>query len=141
MPKRFVPAKLHGFLDFTTLGLIITGGQIFRVKDAPASTTPSQVMGAALAIYCLMTDYGSDKPYGGVRVLSMKQHCQLDAAFGLWVGLVAVGLRHLAKGWNYWAPQTLRCRASSSSRSPPSSTRTRCPRTSWCSAAATSRSR
>ena len=37
MPKRFVPAKLHGFLDFMTIGLFITGGDIFKIKDAPAS--------------------------------------------------------------------------------------------------------
>lgn len=107
MPKRFVPAKLHGFLDWTTLGVIMTGTQIFRVKDAPASTTPSQVMGGALAIYCLLTDYGSEKPFGGVRVLSMKQHCQLDAALGLWVGLSPWLFGTWRKGWNYWAPQAL----------------------------------
>ena len=106
MPKRFVPAKLHGFLDWTTLGVIMTGTQIFRVKDAPASTTPSQVMGGALAIYCLLTDYGSEKPFGGVRVLSMKQHLQLDAAFGLWVGLSPWVSGSWRNGWNYWAPQT-----------------------------------
>ena len=98
-------------------------------------------MGAALSIYCLLTDYGSDKPYGGVRVLSMKQHCQLDAAFALWVGLSPWVFGTRRKGWNYWAPQALRCRPSSSSLSPPSSTPTECPRTSSCSAAATSRSR
>jgi hypothetical protein len=107
MPKRFVPAKLHGFLDWTTLGVVMTGTQIFRVKDAPASTTPSQVMGGALAIYCLLTDYGSDKPFGGVRVLSMKQHCQLDAALALWVGLSPWAFGTWRKGWNYWAPQAL----------------------------------
>ena len=64
-------------------------------------------MGAAVAIYSLMTDYGSDKPWGGVRVLSMKQHLQLDAAFGLWVGLSPWVFGTYKKGWNYWAPQTL----------------------------------
>ncbi len=106
MPKRFVPAKLHGFLDFMTIGLFITGTEIFRVKDAPASKTPAQVMGAAVAIYSLMTDYGSDKPFGGVRVFSMKQHLQLDAAFGLWVGLSPWVFGTWRNGWNYWAPQT-----------------------------------
>jgi hypothetical protein len=105
MPKRFVPAKLHGLLDFLTIGLFITGAEIFRIKDAPASRTPSQVMGAAVAIYSLMTDYGADKPYGGVRVFSMKQHLQLDAAFGIWVGLSPWIFGTYRKGWNYWAPQ------------------------------------
>ena len=107
MPKRFVPVKLHGFLDFMTIGLFITGADIFRIKDAPASKTPSQVMGAAVAIYSMMTDYGSDKPFGGVRVFSMKQHLQLDAAFGIWVGLSPWIFGTWRKGWNYWAPQTL----------------------------------
>jgi len=107
VPKRFVPAKLHGFLDWNTLGLFLTGGDVFRIKDAPASKTPSQVMGGALAIYCLLTDYGSEKPFGGFRVLTMKQHCQLDAAFGLWVGLSPWVFGTWRKGWNYWAPQML----------------------------------
>lgn len=107
MPKRFVPAKLHGFLDWMTLGLFLTGAGVFRIKDAPASTTPSQVMGGALAIYCLLTDYGSDKPYGGIRVLSMKQHLQLDAVFATWVGLSPWVFGTYRKGWNYWAPQML----------------------------------
>ena len=64
-------------------------------------------MGAALAIYSLMTDYGSDKPFGGVRVLSMKQHLPARRRLRPLGRAVAVGLRHLRKGWNYWAPQTL----------------------------------
>lgn len=107
MPKRFVPAKLHGLLDFLTIGLFIAGPEIFRVKEAPASRTPAQVMGAAVALYSIMTDYGSDKPYGGVRVFSMKQHLQLDAAFGVWVGLSPWIFGTHKKGWNYWAPQML----------------------------------
>jgi hypothetical protein len=105
MPKRFVPAKLHGFLDFMTIGLFITGGDVLKVEEGP-SRTPSQVMGAAVAIYSLMTDYGSDKPFGGVRVFSMKQHLQLDAALGLWVGLSPWVFGTWRKGWQYWAPQT-----------------------------------
>jgi hypothetical protein len=105
VPKRFVPAKLHGFLDFLTVGLFITGGEIFRVKEQSAKT-PSQVMGAAVAVYSVLTDYGSDRPFGGVRALSMKQHLQLDAAFGLWVGLTPWVTGSWRNGWNYWAPQT-----------------------------------
>ena len=90
-----------------TLGLFLTGGEIFRIKDAPASKMPSQVMGGALAINCLLTDYGSDKPFGGVRVLSMKQHVQLDAILATWVGLSPWVFGTWRKGWNYWAPQML----------------------------------
>ncbi len=104
--KRFVPAKAHGFLDFITVGVFITGGDIFRVKDAPASSLPSQVMGPSVALYSMLTDYGSDNSFGSARVLSMRTHLMLDAAFGLSVGLSPWVFGTWRKGWNYWAPQT-----------------------------------
>ena len=107
MPKRFVPAELHGFLDYATFGLFMNGATIFRVKEAPASRTPSQVMAVAVVAYSLLTDYGSKKPYVGFPVLSMKQHLQLDAALGIWVGLSPWVFGSWRKGWNYWAPQAL----------------------------------
>ena len=104
---RFVPAKLHGYLDFLTVGIFIAGGDLFRVKDAPASTIPSQVMGPSIAFYSMLTDYGSDNSFGSARVISMKRHLQLDAAFALAIGLSPWIFGTWRKGWNYWAPQTL----------------------------------
>lgn len=107
MVKRFVPAKLHGYLDFLTVGIIIVGGDLFRVKDAPGSTRPSQAMGPAIAIYSLMTDYGSDNSFPSARVVSMRTHLLLDAAFAIPVGLSPWISGSWRKGWNYWAPQML----------------------------------
>ena len=105
--ERFVPAKLHGYLDFLTVGIFIAGGDLFRVKEAPASTIPSQVMGPSIAFYSMLTDYGSDNSFGSARVLSMKTHLKLDAAFALTIGLSPWIFGTWRKGWNYWAPQTL----------------------------------
>jgi hypothetical protein len=107
VPKRFVPAKLHGYLDFLTVGVVITGGDLFRVKDAPGSVKPAQVMGPAIAIYSLMTDYGSDNSFGSARLLSMRTHVLLDAALAVPVGLSPWVTGSWRKGWNYWAPQML----------------------------------
>ena len=104
MPKRFVPAEVHGFLDFMTFGLFMNGATIFQIKDGP-SKTPSQLMGAAVVAYSLLTDYGSKKPFIGLPVLSMKQHLQLDAVLGTWVGLAPWVTGSWRNGWNYWAPQ------------------------------------
>jgi hypothetical protein len=104
--QRFVPAKLHGILDFLTVGLYIAGSDVFRAKDAPASTLPSQVMGPSIAFYSMLTDYGSDNGFGSLRVLSMKRHLQLDAAFALAIGLSPWVFGTWRKGWQYWAPQT-----------------------------------
>ena len=107
MLKRFVPAKLHGYLDFLTVGVIITGGDLFRVKDAPGSIKPAQVAGPAIAVYSLLTDYGSDNSFGSGRLLSMRTHVLLDAAVAIPVGLSPWLTGSWRKGWNYWAPQML----------------------------------
>ena len=105
--KRFVPAKLHGILDFMTVGIFIAGGDIFRVKDAPGSTLPAQVMGPSIAFYSMLTDYGSDNGFGSARLISMKTHVLLDAGLALTVGLSPWLTGSWRKGWQYWAPQTL----------------------------------
>lgn len=107
MFKRFVPAKLHGYLDFLTVGIIITGGDLFRLKDAPGSVKPSQVMGPAIVLYSLLTDYGSDNSFPSARVLSMRTHLLLDAAVAVPVGLAPWVTGSWRNGWNYWAPQML----------------------------------
>jgi hypothetical protein len=108
MPKRFVPAKLHGILDFMTVGLFVVGTEIFGIKErAPASTVPSRVMGSAIFAYSLVTDYGDDNQIGSPKLISIKTHCALDAAFGIFVGLSPWVGGTWRKGWQYWAPQAL----------------------------------
>jgi hypothetical protein len=86
--RRFVPADLHGLLDNMTVGLFLCGGKLFRIdENVRASVVP-------------------DKPFGGVRLIPMKQHLAMDAMFGLAVGLAPWLSGSWRKGWNYWAPQT-----------------------------------
>lgn len=105
--RRFVPAKLHGLLDYLTVGLFVGGAEVFRIEDAPASTRPAMIFGTTLCFTCPLTDYGRDRPFGGWPVIPMKQHLAMDAAFGLFVGLSPWVTGSWRKGWNYWAPQTL----------------------------------
>jgi hypothetical protein len=105
--RRFVPAELHGLLDYMTVGLFFCGGQIFRMKEpAPPSVVPAQMFGIAICMLGPLTDYGPDKPFGGLRIIPMKQHLTMDAIFGLTIGLSPWLSGSWRKGWNYWAPQT-----------------------------------
>jgi hypothetical protein len=104
--KRFVPAGLHGLLDYMTVGLFLGGAQLFRLRDAPASVKPAQVFGTAICVLGPITDYGRDKPFGGARIIPMKHHLAMDAVFGLTIGLAPWVSGSWRKGWNYWAPQT-----------------------------------
>ena len=105
--QRFVPAKLHGFLDFMTVGIFIAGGRHLprqgragvdgAVAGHGARRSPSTACSPTTA-----PTTASAAP----RVISMKRHLQLDAAFALSVGLSPWVFGTWRKGWNYWAPQT-----------------------------------
>jgi hypothetical protein len=105
--RRFVPAKLHGELDFLTVGLFLTGPRdLFGVKDAPASTIPARVMGPGVVISSMLTDYGSDNGFASARVIPMKTHLLLDALLAVPTGLAPWISGSWRKGFWYWAPQT-----------------------------------
>jgi hypothetical protein len=106
VPRRFVPARLHGLLDYMTIGLFVAGGDLFKIEDAPGSTVPAQLFGLALCFTCPLTNYGRDRPFGGVPAISMKTHLTLDAIGGTAVGLSPWLTGSWRKGWQYWAPQT-----------------------------------
>jgi hypothetical protein len=105
--ERFVPAGLHGLLDYLTVGLFIAGGKVFRVEDSPASVAPAKAFGVLICLTGPLTDYGRDKPFGGWRLIPMKRHLAMDTAFALAIGLSPWISGSWRKGWNYWAPQTL----------------------------------
>ncbi len=109
MNTRFVPAKVHGVLDFVTSGIFFTGPEIFFVKDAPASSAPARIMGPVVVAYSIFTDYGPTKgaTLGHYRVLSMKTHLTFDALLGIGVLAAPWVFGSWRKGWNYWAPQAL----------------------------------
>jgi hypothetical protein len=103
--RRFVPMEVHGLLDYMTVGLFMGGGKLFRIKEAPPSVVPAQIFGVALCALCPLTDYGERKPFGGVRLIPMKQHLLMDGMFGVAIGLAPWLTGSRRKGWNYWAPQ------------------------------------
>jgi len=106
---RFVPAKLHGMLDFITAGLVFCGPEVFRIRDSGPSGTPSRVFGAGVVALSALTDYGPTKgaELGGLRVLSIQTHLKVDALCGATVLLLPWVTGSYRKGWNYWAPQML----------------------------------
>jgi hypothetical protein len=108
--KRFVPAKLHGTLDLGTAGLILTGPEVFRIRDAPGSTTPGRAFALGVMAMSVLTDYGPTKEpleLGGPRVIPMRTHLILDAIGGTVVALAPWVTGTWRKGWNYWTLQTL----------------------------------
>jgi hypothetical protein len=107
---RFVPKRLHGLLDFLTVGLFIVGPEVFRVKNSPPSVFPARAFGMTVLVLAPLTDYGPNSEsleLGGFRTVSMRTHLIVDAIGGITVGLSPWVFGSWRKGWNYWAPQLL----------------------------------
>ena len=110
MPKRFVSRRLHGYLDFLTVGLILVGPEVFRVRDSRPSTVPARFFALTVALLSVLTDYGPKNDpleFGGPRMLSMRTHVKIDAIGAVAVGAIPLATGSCRRGWNYWAPQLL----------------------------------
>ena len=107
MPKRFVPAKLHGFLDFMTIGLFITGAA--HLPRQGRAGLEESVPGDGRRGRDLQPDDRLRLRQAVRRRPGALDEAALPArrAFGIWVGLSPWVFGTWRKGWNYWAPQTL----------------------------------
>jgi hypothetical protein len=107
---RFVPRRLHGQLDFLTVGLLLVGPEVFRARGSRPSAVPVRAFALTVAVLSALTDYGPKRDaldMGGPRMLSMSTHLKIDAVGGLAVGLIPFASGSWRRGWNYWAPQLL----------------------------------
>ena len=107
--RRFVPARLHGYLDIITAGTIFVGPETFRVRDAPASSVPGRLFAVGAVASAILTDYGPSDGFelGGAKVLPVSSHLVYDAVGGAVVAAAPWVTGSARKGWNYWAPQAL----------------------------------
>jgi hypothetical protein len=110
MLKRFVSKRLHGQLDILTVGFILIGPEVFRVRNARPSSMPVRAFALTVGVLSVLTDYGPKKDpleFGGPRTLSMRTHLTVDAIGGLACGIIPFASGSYRRGWNYWAPQLL----------------------------------
>lgn len=79
MPMRFVPTRIHGFLDYGTGVLLIALPWLFGFADGTAAQWVPVILGLGAIGYSLVTDY----ELGVAPVLSMPTHLALDAGSGV----------------------------------------------------------
>ncbi|HEX7119359.1 MAG TPA: SPW repeat protein [Longimicrobiales bacterium] len=80
---RFIPTRIHGILDYLMGALLIALPWLLGFAAGGAATWVPVVLGAALIVYSLLTDY----ELGVVKVIGMTAHLWLDAIGGLFLGL------------------------------------------------------
>ena len=75
---RFVPTRIHGFLDYLMGALLIVAPWLFGFAAGGAETWVPVVLGVGALLYSLLTDY----ELGAAKVLSMSAHLWLDVLSG-----------------------------------------------------------
>ena len=76
---RFIPTKVHGYLDYIMGLLLIAAPWLFDFANGGAETWVPVILGAGAIIYSLMTDY----ELGVSRAISMRTHLTLDLLSGI----------------------------------------------------------
>jgi hypothetical protein len=76
---RWIGTKTHGYLDYIMGMLLIAAPWIFGFARDGAETWVPVILGAAVILYSLLTDY----ELGLSPVISMRTHLMLDLAGGV----------------------------------------------------------
>jgi len=76
---RFIPTKVHGYLDYMMGVLLIAAPWLFDFAKGGAETWVPVLLGAGAIIYSLMTDY----ELGATNAISMRTHLTLDLLSGI----------------------------------------------------------
>lgn len=78
---RFIPTKIHGYLDFLVGALLIAAPWLFGFNMGSAETWIPVILGAGAIIYSLLTDY----EMGASPQISMRTHLMLDLISGMFL--------------------------------------------------------
>jgi len=76
---RFIPTKVHGYLDYLVGALLIAAPWLFDFANGGAETWVPVVLGAGAILYSLITDY----ELGASKTISMRTHLTLDLLSGI----------------------------------------------------------
>ena len=98
MNVRVIPTGVHGVLDYLASGTNLAWPGLLRLEDAPRAALAPRLVGAAGAIYSLLTDY----ELGALRLLPMPAHLALDAAKGALLAASPWLFGFAKNGRRYW---------------------------------------
>jgi hypothetical protein len=76
---QLIPTRIHGYLDYLMGVFLIASPWIFDFADGDVEQWLPIVIGAAVILYSLLTDY----ELGAVRVIPMPVHLLLDVVGGV----------------------------------------------------------
>ena len=100
---RFLPTRVHGFLDYIVGVALIAAPWIFQFSEYRAATVVPIVLGIGLILYSLLTDY----ELGLARVLPMAMHNLFDIVAGIFLAASPWIFGFADKSANVWVPHVI----------------------------------
>ena len=100
---RFIPTRIHGYLDYIVGVVLIAAPWIFQFSEHRAATVVPIVLGVGLILYSLLTDY----ELGAFRVLPMAMHNVLDVIAGVFLAASPWIFGFADETANVWVPHLL----------------------------------
>ena len=100
---RFLPTRVHGFLDYIVGVALIAAPWIFQFSEYRAATVVPIVLGIGLILYSLLTDY----ELGLARVLPMAMHNLFDIVAGIFLAASPWIFGFADESANVWLPHVI----------------------------------
>ena len=100
---RFLPTRVHGFLDYIVGVALIAAPWIFQFSEYRAATVVPIVLGIGLILYSLLTDY----ELGLARVLPMAMHNLFDIVAGIFLAASPWIFGFADESANVWVPHVI----------------------------------
>ena len=97
---RFIPTRVHGYLDYAMGALLIVSPWLFGFADGGAAQWIPVVLGVGALAYSLLTDY----ELGAIRTIPMGTHLLLDLLSG---ALLAVSPWLFGFDERVWVPHLI----------------------------------
>jgi len=97
---RFIPTRIHGVIDYLVGIVLIAAPWLFSFSDDRAATLVPVILGIAIIVYSLVTDY----ELGVVHAIPMSAHLIIDIIGGL---VLAVSPWVFGFSDTVWAPHLI----------------------------------
>lgn len=97
---RFIPTRIHGFLDYIVGVVLIAAPWIFQFSEDTAATVIPIILGIGLILYSLITNY----ELGLVKMLPMAGHNLLDVIAGAFLAASPWIFGFADETANVWVP-------------------------------------
>ena len=99
-PPRPVDATLHGVVDYSAAGFLLTAFPKLANIEGTRSARQIRIAGAIHGAYSTITDY----PLGVVKALPFKVHLAFDAIGALALAATPFVTGQFRRGTNQWVP-------------------------------------